>query len=152
MRQLLGVLKQDDSAPLDPQPGIQQLRDLVDGAESAGLDVSLTVKGVRSPLPLAVDLSAYRVVQEALTNCVRHAPRSSVQVVVEYGDEDLVIDVSDAGPDGDQVEWGDAPASTGNGLAAMRERVALVGGTIAVGPRAPRGWAIRAVLPTRLPS
>ena len=67
-----------------------------------------------------------------------------------YGD-DVVIEVSDAGPDGDRVDWGDAPASTGNGLNAMRERVATVGGTLRAGPRRPAGWSVRAVLPTRLP-
>jgi len=151
MRQLLGVLRQPEDAPLVPQPGVDQVRDLVDRAESAGLEVSLTVKGERPPLPLAVDLSAYRVVQEALTNCVRHAPNSPVQVVLEYGD-DLVVDVSDAGPGGDRIDWGDAPAATGNGLAAMRERVTMVGGTLRAGPREPAGWSVRAVLPTRMPS
>jgi signal transduction histidine kinase len=150
MRQLLGVLRQPGDASLEPQPGVDQVRDLVDGAESAGLDVSLTVRGQRPTLPLAVDLFAYRVVQEALTNCVRHAPNASVQVVLEYGD-DLVIDVSDAGPHGDSVDWGDSPAATGNGLAAMRERVTMVGGTMRAGPREPAGWAVRAVLPTRMP-
>jgi signal transduction histidine kinase len=151
MRQLLGVLKKTDEAPLAPQPGIDQVPDLVGRAESAGLAISVTVKGDRPPLPLAVDLSAYRVVQEALTNCVRHAPSALVQVVLEYGD-DLVIDVSDDGPEGDRVDWGDAPASTGNGLTAMRERVAMVGGTLRAGPRQPTGWTVRAVLPTRMPS
>ncbi|HSS67683.1 MAG TPA: histidine kinase [Nocardioidaceae bacterium] len=149
MRHLLGVLKQPETAPLTPQPGIDQIADLVDGAKSAGLAISLTVKGDRIPLPLAVDLSAYRVVQEALTNCVRHAPNASVQVVIEYGDL-VVIDVSDAGADGDRVDWGDAPASTGHGLNAMRERVATVGGTLHAGPRRPAGWSVRAVLPTRM--
>jgi signal transduction histidine kinase len=151
MRQLLGVLRQAGDAALEPQLGVDQVRDLVDRAESAGLDVSLTVRGQRPTLPLAVDLFAYRVVQEALTNCVRHAPNASVQVVLEYG-EDLVIDVSDAGADGDRVDWGDSAAATGNGLAAMRERVAMVGGTMRAGPREPAGWAVRAVLPTRMPS
>jgi signal transduction histidine kinase len=147
MRQLLGVLKRADSAPLEPQPGVDQLDDLVRGAEAAGLEVSLTVTGERAPLPLAVDLSAYRVVQEALTNCIRHAPHASVHVVVQYGEE-LVLDIIDGGSDGHRVEWGDAPAATGNGLAAMQERVAMVGGSINAGPLRDAGWSVRAVLPT----
>ncbi len=142
MRRLLGVLKQDAPAALAPQPGAGEITSLVDGVRSAGLDVRFTVSGEPPELPPAVGLTAYRLVQEALTNCVRHAGASSVDVRVSYDPDAVRIAVTDDGRGG-TVE----PRSGGHGLVAMRERVALVGGTLDAGPAPERGWAVRATLP-----
>jgi signal transduction histidine kinase len=144
MRRLLGVLKAGDDASLAPQPGMAQLADLVEGVRAAGLDVELDLSGVPRPVPSAVDLSAYRVVQEALTNCLRHAGPARVTVHARYDEAALGLDVVDDGLGG--VGW-NADVG-GHGLVAMRERVSLVGGTLEVGPRPGAGWAVRAVLPT----
>jgi signal transduction histidine kinase len=144
MRRLLGVLKTGDDASLAPQPGVAQLADLVEGVRAAGLDVELDVSGVPRPVPSAVDLSAYRVVQESLTNCLRHAGPARVTVQARYDDAALRLDVDDDGLGG--VGWNAHVG--GHGLVAMRERVSLVGGTLEVGPRPGGGWAVRAVLPT----
>jgi len=148
MRRLLGVLRSGDDASLAPQPGVAQLADLVAGVRSAGLDVTLDVAGSPRPVPAAVDLSAYRLVQEALTNCLRHAGPARVAVHAQYDDAGLAVDVVDDGLGG--VDWNAAAASGGHGLVAMRERVSMVGGTLDVGPRPGGGWAVRAVLPTPL--
>ncbi|HEY3001784.1 MAG TPA: ATP-binding protein, partial [Kribbellaceae bacterium] len=115
---------------------------LVDGVRSAGLDARFTVSGDPPELPPAVGLTAYRLVQEALTNCVRHAGASSVDVRVSYDPDAVRIAVTDDGRGG-TIE----PRSGGHGLVAMRERVALVGGTLEAGPAPERAWAVRATLP-----
>lgn len=143
MRRLLGVLKTGDDASLTPQPGIAQLADLVEGVRAAGLDVELDVSGAPRTVPPAVDLSAYRLVQEALTNCLRHAGPARVTVHARYDDSALRLDVVDDGLGG--VDWNAEVG--GNGLVAMRERVSMVGGILEVGPRSGGGWAVRAVLP-----
>jgi len=143
MRRLLGVLKSGEDVSLAPQPGVAQLADLVAGVRAAGLDVELDVAGVPRPLPPAVDLSGYRLVQEALTNCLRHAGPARVTVQARYDDAALRLDVVDDGLGG--VDW--IAGVGGNGLVAMRERVAMVGGSLEVGPRPDGGWAVHAVLP-----
>jgi signal transduction histidine kinase len=142
MRRLLGVLKQEGPASLAPQPGAGEIASLVAGVRSAGLDVRFTVSGDPPELPPAVGLTAYRIVQEALTNCVRHSGASAVDVSVRYDARAVELAVADDGKGG-RVE----PRPGGHGLVAMRERVALVGGTLDAGPAPDRGWAVRATLP-----
>lgn len=144
MRRLLGVLKDGPHAPLHPQPGVADIGELVDGVRAAGVDVQLNATGPRRELPAAVDLSAYRLVQEALTNCVRHAGPSHVDVDLSYDDDALRITVTDDG-----AGAAPQPRPGGHGLVAMNERVTLVGGTLDAGPRPERGWMVRAVLPLR---
>ena len=144
MRRLLGVLRADAAgeAEREPQPGLDRLDELVEGARAAGTTVRLTVRGDALALPPGVDLSAYRIVQEALTNARRHAPGAMVDVEVEYGEAAVRVRVSDdgPGPSGD--------AAGGHGLLGMHERVAMVGGRLRVGPAdGTRGFAVEAELP-----
>lgn len=145
IRRLLGVLKRDD-APEDakaPVPGLAHVEALVDEMRRAGLPVDLRVEGEPGPLPPGVDVSAYRVVQEALTNALRHAGPARVSVNVRYGDDDVVVEVND---DGHGSSAHPAPAG-GQGLVGMRERVALFQGEFEAGPRAGGGFTVRARLP-----
>jgi signal transduction histidine kinase len=142
MRRLLGVLKQDPDQELAPQPGAGDIEALVTGVRAAGVDVRLTVTGDAGELSPAVGLSAYRVVQEALTNCVRHARATAVDVGVGYDDKRVRITVTDDG-----IGAGSDPEDGGHGLAQMRERVALVGGTLDAGPGPDGGWTVHAELP-----
>jgi signal transduction histidine kinase len=146
MRRLLGVLREDDRSTVErsPQPALKQLVDLItDARESGGAPVRLTVRGEVAPLDPGIELTAYRVVQEALTNARRHAPGAAVDVEVEYGTDVLHVAVRDAGP-------GPAlGAHDGLGVLGMRERAAMVGGTLAVGPAPGGGFLVTAVLPLR---
>jgi len=141
MRRLLGLLG-DGGAPREPQPGLDRLGELVEGARRAGLDVDSTVEGEARPLPPAVDVSAYRIVQEALTNAMKHAGRCHATVLVRFGPEDLELEVADDGAGAGISDGG------GRGLAGMRERVAVLGGAFSAGPRADgRGFRVSARLP-----
>lgn len=142
MRRVLGVLKSDEAAPLAPRAGVEAVPDLADRVRGAGVDVRLDVTGDTVALPVVVDMSAYRLVQEALTNAMRHGHARRVDVEIAYTAEDLRIDVTDDGVGGEPN-----PAAAGHGLVAMRERVSLVGGSLNVGPRPEGGWAVRARLP-----
>ncbi|AKU15566.1 sensor histidine kinase [Luteipulveratus mongoliensis] len=144
MRRLLGVLKQDGPAELAPQPSAAEIPSLVDGVRSAGLDVDLQVEGEAPSLAPAADLAVYRVVQESLTNCIRHAHASRAVVVVRYDAGAVRITVSDNGTGGSVSPGGGG----GHGLISMRERVGLVGGTIEAGPAEGGGWQVHAVVPT----
>jgi signal transduction histidine kinase len=146
MRELLGVLKSDQGGQREPQLGIEQVPDLVAGAAAAGLDVDLDVRGQTSPLALAVSLAAYRIVQESLTNCIRHAPTAHVDVLVDHTDG-LEIRVDDDGAATPPPGWREPPGQSGHGLVAMRERVTLLGGTLEVGPKGGGGWRVRASIP-----
>lgn len=172
MRRLLGILRSDDerSRPsLGPQPGLDQLPVLVEQVRQAGLEAHLEVEGEPRPLPPGMDLSAYRIVQEALTNAVRHAGPGTARVLVRYGDGDLRLEIRDdglgAGPGegagrGDGARPGEPadPRSRGNqhrngaghGLVGMRERVNLFGGELDAGPHPDGGFTVAARLP--LPS
>jgi signal transduction histidine kinase len=136
LRRVLGLLH----AEYSPQPGLDQLEPLVDQVRATGLDVSLRISGARRPLPAAVDLSAYRIVQEALTNVLKHAHAEHVDVRVGYGDE-LAVEVRD---DGRASLNGNG---TGNGLVGMRERVALLGGTVETGSAPGGGYRVSASIP-----
>lgn len=149
MHRMLGVLRVDgDGAERAPQPGVDDLEALVDRARAAGLDVGLEVEGEARPLPPTVDLTAYRIVQEALTNVVKHAGGAAAGIVVRYGAEALELRVENGAGRGDHGAGGNGAANGGgHGLAGMRERVGLFGGRLEAGPREGGGFAVRAVLP-----
>lgn len=129
MRRLLDVLREspDDAPALAPMPGLDDLDRLIADAESGGTAVTMHVEGRRRPVPPGVELAAYRVVQEALTNVRKHAPGVAARVRIEFGDDDLRIVVENRVPVDGPVADEDAP---GHGLAGMRERVALYGGEV----------------------
>jgi signal transduction histidine kinase len=141
LRRVLGVLRDDAGAEVEhaPQPGLDQLDALLDAARGAGTPVRLILQGRAQPLAAGVDLAAYRIVQEALTNARRHAPGAAVDVELRYG-EALQIAVRDDGP-------GASGAADGHGLLGMRERAATVGGTLRTGPADGRGFVVEAELP-----
>jgi signal transduction histidine kinase len=144
LRRLLGVLRDEETEPeRGPQPGLSDLEALVTAVQEAGLPVELRVEGAPVALPGGLDLSAYRIVQESLTNTLKHAGPTSATVVLTYGDGVLELEVSDEGL---------GPRSSngaGHGLTGMRERVALFGGELESGPRPGRGYLVRARLPVR---
>jgi signal transduction histidine kinase len=143
LRAILNVLRQaDDADPTQPAPGTAQLDALIAGARRAGLETALTVTGEPFPLPAAVDLAAYRIVQESLTNAIRHAGPASATVSLGYHDGELRIEVSDTGR-GPAI----GPSPTGHGLVGMRERAAAVDGTVQAGPRPGGGFLVAARLP-----
>jgi signal transduction histidine kinase len=156
LRAILNVLRQaDDADPVQPTPGLAQLDALVEGARRAGLPITLTVAGEPFPLPPAVDLAAYRIVQESLTNVIRHAGPADAAVSLRYGRDEIDIDVTDTGH-GPKAGPGSRTAggTAGHGQAGMRERAAAVGGTVQAGPRPGGGYQVTARLPVdgaRLP-
>jgi signal transduction histidine kinase len=139
LRRAVGVLREDgESAGLGPQPGVADLPALVARAREAGLSVELATEGEPRPLPSGVDLSAYRIAQEALTNAAKHAPGAPVAVHLAIdGSVELTVD-----------SGGRPRAGRGLGLESMRERAESLGGTLAAGPGG-SGWRIHAVLPVR---
>jgi signal transduction histidine kinase len=141
LRHLLGLLAPPggDEAVLAPQPGGDQVPSLVERVRAAGLSVELTVTGARD-LPPGVDLAAYRVVQEALTNVIKHAGTARAAVVLEYRPDDLLITVTDDGRPAME-------AGGGRGLIGLRERIGLYGGELDAGPRPGGGWRVRARIP-----
>ncbi|MCW2607231.1 MAG: Signal transduction histidine kinase [Frankiales bacterium] len=141
MRRLLGVLRTDQAGPLAPQPGLHRLDDLVVSFRDAGLPVELVVQGEPRPLPQGIDLSAYRILQEALTNVLKHAGPARAQVGVRYEPAAVVLTVEDDG-----LGAATSAPSGGNGLVGMRERAALLDGTVHAGP-AGDGWRVEAHLP-----
>jgi signal transduction histidine kinase len=146
MRRLLGVLRGADSgAERGPQPGMDRLEGLVAAVRGAGLAVDLRVSGVQRPMPPGVELSAYRILQEALSNALRHAPGGQATVEVHHEPDRLRLRVRNDAPTG----RGDRPrpATPGHGLIGMRERAAMLGGTLAAGPDGHGGYLVEAVLP-----
>jgi signal transduction histidine kinase len=142
MRRLLGLLRETDAElALVPQPTLAHLDDLVAQVRDAGLPVELVVDGEPTELPPGVDLSAYRIVQEALTNALKHAGPATARVAVRYGEGELDLEVSD---DGTGTANGHG---AGHGLTGIRERVAVFGGDLEAGQRAEGGFAVRARLP-----
>jgi signal transduction histidine kinase len=148
LRRLLGVLRQDDGGEpygsLAPVPGLADLDTLLAEVGKVGLAVKVRVEGVRPELPAGVDLSAYRIVQEALTNVVRHAGPTRAQVVVCYGDREIAVEITD---DGKGAPSDGRTAKVGHGIIGMRERVALFGGDLEAGPRPGGGFRVAARLP-----
>jgi len=145
LNRLLGVLRGSNGATPDrsPQPGIGQLAGLVEGLRAAGLEVDARVDGEPRPLSPAVDLSAYRIVQEATTNVLKHSRARRVDIRVHYSEAMLALDVRDDGPGDD----GDEATSSGHGLIGMRERVALFGGELRAGRDPAGGFSVHARLP-----
>ena len=140
MRRLLGVLRRsDETVALAPQPGLATLEHLVAQVREAGLPVEMRFEGEQIELPAGIDLSAYRIVQEALTNALKHAGPARAWVVVRYGSDQVEVEVAN---DGVSNGSGD-----GYGLIGMRERVALYGGNLTAGPRDGGGFTILARLP-----
>jgi signal transduction histidine kinase len=143
MRRLLGVLRDDDAgAELEPQPGLAQLPALVERARASGMEVTLDVTGTPRPLHASLDLSAFRIVQEALTNVRKHADGAPTNVRVTWNGAWLTLDVRDAGSGRAARVNGD-----GHGLVGMRERVKLHGGELRTGTRPNGGFEISARLP-----
>lgn len=142
LRGLLGLLRDcgQSAEVLSPQPGLADLEDLLERVRSAGVDVRLEVEGTPRPLPPGVDLSAFRVVQEALTNTMKHAHARSARVGVEYRSEHVAIEVVDDGT----AAPGDG---LGHGLVGMRERIAMYGGSLEYGRQSAGGFCVRALLP-----
>jgi signal transduction histidine kinase len=149
LRAILNVLRQaDEGDPTQPVPGLAQLDTLVSGAERAGLPVALRQFGSPRELPAPVDLTAYRIVQESLTNVIRHAGPATATVVISYDGIGLQIEVTDTGIGPGPLPLGGGAAGTGGyGLTGMRERAAAVGGIIAAGPGPGGGFRVTARLP-----
>jgi signal transduction histidine kinase len=149
IRQMLGILRTgDDQAELSPQPGIDQLEDLLKQVRATGLPVSFTVEGVPRALPRGADLAAYRVIQESLTNTRKHGgPSASASVTLRYCQDGLMMCVADDGRGAAAV-----PGSDGHGLVGMRERVEMYGGTVRAGPRPGGGYQVTATLPFTAPA
>ncbi|MFI6574263.1 sensor histidine kinase [Nocardiopsis sp. NPDC050513] len=142
LRAMLGVLRSvDEAAPRSPVRGLDRVGELVEGARRAGVDVTVVTEGGRGRLPVGTDTAAYRTVQEALTNVVRHAGAASATVRIEYGTAALEVEVTDDG------HGTVGPPVPGNGITGMAERAALVGGSVDVGPLAGGGFRVRAHLP-----
>lgn len=144
MRRLIGVLKADDEqAELMPQPGLAQLDELLETVRSAGLPVEAVTEGTPRPLPPGVDLTAYRVVQEGLTNVLKHAGGAHARAMVRYEDDAIEVEVADDG----RGAVADPNGTPGHGLLGMRERVAVFDGTLETGARAGGGFVLRARIP-----
>jgi signal transduction histidine kinase len=144
LRRLLGAVREGGRPELAPQPGLGAVDELVSQVRRAGLDVHLSVEGDRAPLPEALDLSAYRIVQEALTNTLKHASARHAWVDIRYGTSEVGVRVRDDG-----VGPSEPNGSGGRGLVGMRERVELFGGDLDVGPSATGGYVVSARLPVR---
>ncbi|MBM2615630.1 sensor histidine kinase [Actinoplanes sp. LDG1-06] len=142
IRRVVGLLRPDDADGLGPAPSLRRLDDLLAHVRAAGLEVDLRVEGEPGELPAALDMSAYRVVQEALTNVLRHAEASRATVVVTYGERELTLIVTD---DGRGVS---GKTVGGHGLVGMRERVGLFGGRLHTGPGEEGGYRVRATFPS----
>ena len=142
MRRLLHMLREDDEAvAMAPQPSLGQLEHFVAQVRDAGLPVELRIDGEPRELPPGVDVSAYRIVQEALTNALKHAGPARARVAVRYGDEALELEIEDTGAGAKNGTGG------GHGLLGMRERVAVFGGRLDTGPKSGGGYAVKARLP-----
>ncbi|MGH2714375.1 MAG: sensor histidine kinase [Thermoleophilaceae bacterium] len=148
MHRTLKLLRanEDEAAERGPQPGLGDLEELVERARAAGLRVELAVEGEPRQLSQSADLSAYRIIQEALTNVIKHAGRADTTIGLRYRSDGLELTIADRG---NAVLAPGSPAAVagGHGLVGMRERAALFGGTLTAGPRRDRGFEVRAVLP-----
>lgn len=143
LNRLLGVLRKSPGAPLAPQPTLDEAEALLKPARDAGVEASLKVTGEKRPLRTAIDLSAYRIIQEAITNVLKHANASRLEVVVDYQPEALLVTISDNGSGSNEA----LGTSSGHGLIGMRERVELFGGELTTGSSSLGGFVVRAKLP-----
>ena len=132
-------------APLGPPPGLADIDRLAATARDAGVQVEVDWHGSREPLPADIDLSAFRIIQEAVTNVVRHASTGQCQVLIDQQDGQLSIEVTDSG-------HGSAAAADGYGITGMRERATLLGGDFSAGPRPEGGFRVAARLPVPAPA
>ena len=152
MRRLLGLLGSSDADALAPQPTLDAIERLVERARNAGLPVRLTLDGERRPLPTGAEVAAYRIVQEALTNALKHAGGAPTEVLLRWDPDALTIVVADRGRSavhGGGSPRADALPSSGQGLVGMRERVRVYGGELTALPRPDGGFAVRARIPLR---
>jgi signal transduction histidine kinase len=149
LRSVLDILRQEgEPAPRSPTSTLARLEEVVSQAAAAGLDVRAETDGAVRPLPFGVDVAAFRIVQEALTNVTRHARGATATVRVSYGDDELTVQVDDDG----RGSRSDGAAGTGKGIMGMRERVGALGGELQAGPRPGGGFRVRARLPLSGPS
>jgi signal transduction histidine kinase len=132
---------------LAPQPGLDQLEMLIARVCKTGMPVKLTVTGQRRPLPSGIELAAYRVVQEALTNTVKHAAGASAAVTVDYAATHLRVEVTDTGGTPGTSRTTGSATGAGRGLIGLRERLAVYGGTLRTGPHRADGYRITALIP-----
>jgi signal transduction histidine kinase len=147
MRRLLGLLHggEGEAGALAPQPSLAELDALVERSRAAGLPVEVRVLGERRPVPAGIDLAAYRIVQEALTNTLKHAGAAPTEVHLRWGEDELELEILDRGG---QVGTDSRNGSGGgHGLVGMAERVRLYGGELEAGPRPAGGFRVRARLP-----
>jgi signal transduction histidine kinase len=143
MRRLLGLLRrEDEELALAPQPSLRHIDRLAESVRQAGLPVEVEVSGEPVALPHGVDVSAYRIVQEALTNALKHAGPARARVLVRYGADEIELEISDDG-----AAVGTAPNGGGHGLVGMRERARVYGGVVETGSRPDGGYAVRVRLP-----
>ena len=151
LRSILGVLRQDDeTAPRAPTPSLRRLDELVERAEAAGLDVRVDVDADLDSLPRNVDLAAFRIIQESLTNVARHSDRPEATVRIRADNGTLAVEIADEGSGHRRPAATDVSVPGGHGIVGMRERAASVGGRLDAGPRPGRGFAVRALLPLAL--
>ena len=143
MRRMVEMLRRDDADELAPQPRLGEVPLLVDQLRSAGMDVAMTVDGTPRDLPEGIELSAYRIVQEALTNALKHAGGAGTRVRIGYGTDSLELEILDVGGTG----RGAAELSGGHGLVGMKERVSMYGGTFEAGRVPGGGFGVRVLLP-----
>jgi signal transduction histidine kinase len=147
LRTMLTTLRRDDDvAPRSPAPGLDRLPELIELTRAAGLSVEVEVTGTAPPLPAAMQLAAYRIIQESLTNVARHAGRARVTVRVTYDDADVRVEIDD---DGTVPSLGASAIGTGSGIAGMRERATALGGDLSAGFRHGGGFRVSARLPVR---
>ncbi|NLF06059.1 MAG: sensor histidine kinase [Actinomycetales bacterium] len=152
VRGILNVLRDGSDAARAPQPTLDGLEVLLGTARTAGGTVTLEVSGERRPLPAAVEIGAYRIVQESLANAARHAPGAAVEVRLDFGTDRLVLTVANGPADAVRGDTGRETSATraGHGLVGMRERALLLGGELSAGPRPDGGFEVSATLPTEV--
>jgi signal transduction histidine kinase len=149
MRRLLGVLRQEGEprGSLTPAPGLADLSSLVSQVQDAGLQVWINVEGQRGSVPPGIDLSAYRVIQEALTNVIKHADSAAATVTIRYRDDSVTVEIANQAPATPVARIPAPRAGSGHGIIGMRERVAVFGGQFAAGPGPDGGFLVRACFP-----
>jgi signal transduction histidine kinase len=149
LRRLLGILRADNQPELAPQPGLADLPSLLTQSQEAGVAVTLTIEGEPASLPAGLDLAAYRIVQEALTNVRKHAAPCAASLRIAYVDSRITLEVRDTGT---RARHPEAGKNGGHGLVGMRERAAVYGGTLEAGPDTSGGFRVSAILPALIRS